>query len=223
MAREDNDKSDEYGSISGLSAETLRGRQSVRATFKLPVQIIGLLSLAANQLGLKQKSLFDQLVENREILEQVAAGARRYTPQGEQRQQKTYVLSRNSLIVLDYVAKTYGVPRDLLVEISISRLVPVISSEQEKQKQRKQVLSEMETFCHQGSELLNRTEQALGAGDPTTRQLSLLLEHCKRNIEQLQEVVTRGKDIEIVTEGQPSAGHLVPGGIKIVNRTDQTN
>lgn len=196
MAREGNDKSDGYGSISGLSAETLRGRQSVRATFKLPVQMIGLLSLAANQLGLKQKSLFDQLVENREILEQVAAGAQGYTQQAEQRQQKTYVLSRNSLAVLDYVAKAYGMPRDLLVEISISRLMPVISSEQEKQKQRKQVLSEMETFCHQGLELLSRTEQALGAEDSATRQLSLLLEHCKRNIEQLQEVVTRGRDIE---------------------------
>jgi hypothetical protein len=94
------------------------------------------------------------------------------------------------------VAKAYGVPRDLLVEISISRLVSVISSEQEKQKQRKQVLSEMETFCHQGLVLLSRTEQALGAKDPATRQLSLLLEHCRRNIEQLQEVVVRGRDIE---------------------------
>lgn len=196
MAKENNDTAEGYGSISGLSAETLRGRQSVRATFKLPVQIIGLLSLAANQLGLKQKSLFDQLVENREILEQIATGARGYTPQGEQRQQKTYVLSRNSLIVLDYVAKAYGVPRDLLVEISIRRLVPVISSEQEKQKQRKQVLFEMETFCHQGLELLGRTQEALGIEDQATRQLSLLLEHCQRNIEQLQEVVVRGKDIE---------------------------
>jgi hypothetical protein len=196
MHEEDGDKTVRYSSVLGLSAEALRGRQSVRATFKLPVQIIGLLSLAANQLGLKQKSLFDQLVENREILEQVAAGAKEYTQQVEQRQQKTYVLSRNSLSTLDYVAKTYGIPRDFLVEISISRLLQVIRSEQEKQKQRKQVLSEMEALLHQGLELLSRTEQALSAEDPTTRQLSQLLGQFERNVEQLQEVVVRGKGIE---------------------------
>jgi len=196
MHKEDGDKTMRHNSVFGLSADALRGRQSVRATFKLPVQIIGLLSLAANQLGLKQKSLFDQLVENREILEQVAAGAEGYTQQGEQRQQKTYVLSRNSLSTLDNVAKAYGIPRDFLVEISISRLLQVIRSEQEKQKQRKQVLSEMEALFHQGLELLSRTEQALSAEDPTSRQLSQLLGHFKRNIEQLQEVVVRGKGIE---------------------------
>ncbi len=196
MHDENNVKSERNGLVFGLSAEGLRGRQSVRATFRLPVRIIGLLSLAASQLGLKQKSLFDQLVEKQEILEQVAAGAKGYAQHGEQRQQKTYVLSRNSLVALDYVAKTYNIPRDLLVEISISRLLPVICSEQEKQKQRKEVLSEMEELFRQGLELLNRTEQALSGEDPTTRQLSQLLGHFERNIEQLQEVVVRGKGIE---------------------------
>jgi len=194
MEKDEDDKSE--SSTLGLSAEALRGRQSVRATFKLPAEIIGLLSRAATQLGLKQKSLFDQLVENREILEQVAAGAEGYTQQGEHRHQKTYVLSRNSLVALDYVAKAYGLPRDLLVEISISRLLPVISAEQEKQKQRRQILSEMEAYFHQGLELLGRTELALGAEDPATRQLRLLMVQFGRNIEHLQEEIARGRDIE---------------------------
>ena len=71
-----------------LDANTLRGRQSVRATFRLPPPIIELLSIAANQLGIKQKSLFDQLVEDREVLEQVAAGAAGWRrPVADQRQQ----------------------------------------------------------------------------------------------------------------------------------------
>ena len=65
----------------GLSADILRGRQSVRATFRLPSQVIALLSVAASQLGLKQKSLFDQLVEDRAVLEQVAQMADRYRPE----------------------------------------------------------------------------------------------------------------------------------------------
>jgi len=46
-----------------LNADALRGRQSVRATFRLPTEMVSLLSIAASHLGLKQKSLFDQLVE----------------------------------------------------------------------------------------------------------------------------------------------------------------
>jgi len=196
MIKEGDDKSGGHGPVFGLSAEVLRGRQSVRATFKLPAEIIGLLSVAANQLGLKQKSLFDQLVENREILEQVAAGAETYISHGEQRQQKTYVLSRNSLSALDHVAKAYGVPRDLLVEISISRLLPVINSEQEKQEQKKKVLAEMEAFFCQGLELLGRTEKSLGSEDAVTRQLKLLLVQCEQNIRYLREAITRGQSME---------------------------
>jgi hypothetical protein len=40
-------------------AENLRGRQSVRATFKLSARAIEALSIVAVHLGIKQKSLFD--------------------------------------------------------------------------------------------------------------------------------------------------------------------
>ncbi|MEK6194066.1 MAG: hypothetical protein N2F24_07555, partial [Deltaproteobacteria bacterium] len=42
----------------------LRGRQSVRATFKLTEACIGAISIVAAHLGIKQKSLFDHLVED---------------------------------------------------------------------------------------------------------------------------------------------------------------
>lgn len=182
--------------VLALSADTLKGRQSVRATFKLPSQVIELLSLAANQLGLKQKSLFDQLVEDREILEQVASAAERYHPVQERRQQKTYVVSRNSLGALDYVAKIHRLPRDLLVELSIQRLLPVISSEQEKQKNRKLVLGEMEGYLRQGLELLAKTQQVLGAEDPASRQLALVLAQLRGSVEGLGEQVEQGRAIE---------------------------
>jgi len=182
--------------VLALSADTLKGRQSVRATFKLPSQVIELLSLAANQLGLKQKSLFDQLVEDREILEQVASAAERYRPVQERRQQKTYVVSRNSLGALDYVAKIHRLPRDLLVELSIQRLLPVISSEQEKQKNRKQVLGEMEGYLRQGLELLAKIQQVLGEEDPASRRLALVLAQLRGSVKELGEQVEQGRAIE---------------------------
>ena len=48
------------------STATLRGRQSVRATFKLTERSIDALSILACQLGIKQKTLFDQVVDDSE-------------------------------------------------------------------------------------------------------------------------------------------------------------
>ena len=53
-----------------LTSTILKKKQSVRATFRLPDEIINLLSVVASQLGLKQKSLLDQLVEDKELLDQ---------------------------------------------------------------------------------------------------------------------------------------------------------
>ncbi len=180
-----------------LDADALRGRQSVRVTFRLPLPIIDLLSIAANQLGIKQKSLFDQLVEDRGVLEQVAAGAAgRFRPAMDQRQQKTYVVSRSALVSLEYVAKTHGIPRDLLVEISISRLLPVISSEQEKQAKRKVVLAEVEEFLQLGEAVLARAGELLGPDDPAFRQLSLALGQGGRALEELRGRVEKGRAME---------------------------
>lgn len=186
----------ERETVAGLSADELKGRQSVRATFKLPSRMIELLNVAANQLGLKQKSLFDQLVEDPDVLAQVAMGASNYRPVQEQRQQKTFVVSRNSLVSLNYVAKSYGLPRDLLVEISIRRLLPVISSEQEKQEKRKQVFAEMEGLLEHGATLLEKTEQMLGAADPAASQLALAVTQLKVCRDTLGAQVELGKVIE---------------------------
>ena len=54
MERDDAAMGKEEEVLNGLSADRLRGRQSVRATFRLPTEVIELLSMAASQLGVKQ-------------------------------------------------------------------------------------------------------------------------------------------------------------------------
>ncbi len=193
---EQSNKATENGMLAGLSADGLKGRQSVRATFKLPASVIELLSVAANQLGLKQKSLFDQLVENREILEQVAAHASTFLPLQEDRQQKTYVISRNSLMALDHVARTHRVPRDLLVEISIGRLLPVLDAEQEKQKYRREMGNELAALLEQSERLQARAGRMLGADDQSVRQLERIVGHLRTCLAQLAAQVELGKTIE---------------------------
>ena len=52
--------------------QDLRGRQSVRATFKLSSRAIDALSILAVHLGIKQKSLFDHLIEDVPSLNAIA-------------------------------------------------------------------------------------------------------------------------------------------------------
>ena len=76
-----------------LSLDSLKGMQSVRATFTLPKKTITLLSTVANQLGVKQKSIFDRLAENKVMLHEVADEAQKNKEVTRKRRQKTFVLS----------------------------------------------------------------------------------------------------------------------------------
>lgn len=54
-----------------LTSVSLKKKQSVRATFRLPDEIINLLSIVVSPLGLKQKLLIDQLIADKELLDRL--------------------------------------------------------------------------------------------------------------------------------------------------------
>ena len=58
--------------MSKASTLDLRGRQSVRATFRLSEECISAISILSTQLGIKQKSVFDHLMEDAQVLKNVA-------------------------------------------------------------------------------------------------------------------------------------------------------
>ena len=53
-------------------AKDLRGRQSVRATFKITGKAIDAITIVAAHLGIKQKSLFDHLIDDTRSLNLIA-------------------------------------------------------------------------------------------------------------------------------------------------------
>jgi hypothetical protein len=99
-----------------LTSTSLKKKQSVRATFRLPDEIINLLSVVASQLGLKQKSLLDQLVEDKELLGRLVE--KKIATEDVERKEvraKTFVVSRNSLHTLDNIAREICLWRYLYV------------------------------------------------------------------------------------------------------------
>lgn len=180
----------------GISEAKLRGRQSVRTTFRLPVHLIELLTIIAGQFGVKQKSLFDQLVEDNDILNEVAECVAGYLPENIERRPKTYVLSRQALLALERVAGERQISRDILVEISVRRLLPVLSSEREKYSRRVKILGDMEKYQRQGLELLEQTENLLGKADPVYQMVSRMVCLGEEKVKDVSDIVAKGKALE---------------------------
>lgn len=187
-----------------ISAEGLKGKQSVRATFRLPGQIIELLGIVATQLDLKQKSLFDQLIEDEDVLDKVAENAHEYMPGSKERRQKTFVLSKRSLQVLDRVARQRQISRDLLVEVSIQRLLPVMSAEQKKHKKRALIYQDMESHLDQGRKLLQKAGVLLGKEDRVYEMIKKIVDLCEEKVSELETIVEKGQSMErFETRGGP--------------------
>jgi anion-transporting ArsA/GET3 family ATPase len=178
------------------SSRDLRGRQSVRATFKLTAKAIETMSAVSVHLGIKQKSLFDHLIDDLESLERIARQMGDATRNLPSRMQKTFVLSRRTLSCLDQTAKQYAASRDALVEYSIQRLQPVIAKEKKRHAERKRLLKKFNEFLSTAETILTEAEQALGPGDPVFDQLEKAILGMLNTRDDIAAFIEKGKIIE---------------------------
>ena len=193
-----NDKNEQTKGVSLPKTFTsdLRGRQSVRATFKLSEGCIEAISIVAAHLGIKQKSLFDHLVEDARFLTSIAREIQdiKLTKQG--RIQKTFVISRRSLLSLENVSKNFNAPRDALVELSVQRLLPIIAKEREKHEKRKKMLDEITKHLEEGEKLLSRTREMLGIEDTIYQKLESVMTVYENTYHHIASFIEKGKIIE---------------------------
>lgn len=177
----------------------LRGKQSVRATFKLSENAINTITTVAIHLGIKQKSLFDHLIEDIQSLEQIAREIRTHEFIQHSRVQKTYVLSRRTLSSLEKACENFDTPRDALVEYSIRRLIPIIAGEREKHRKRKIVFGEMKKLMQEKEELLQKARTHLGEEDPVVAELKKALAGSRNSFHKIKHFVEKGEIIESFT------------------------
>ena len=174
----------------------LRGRQSVRATFRLSEACIDAISILSAQLGIKQKSVFDHLMEDAQALKNVARKLEDTEFDRYQRVQKTFVISRRSLSFLDMISSEYNAPRDALVEYSVRRLLPVIANERIKHEKRKELLAQISNHFEKGMILLSKAEEALDSDDPIVDKLETAMSVYKHALKDIAGFIERGKIIE---------------------------
>ena len=196
MEKKEKNQIDLGKSVSKTSALDLRGRQSVRATFRLSEDCIDAISILSAQLGIKQKSVFDHLMEDVQILKNMASELENTEFDRHQRVQKTFVISRRSLSFLDTISSTHNAPRDALVEYSVRRLLPVIANERKKHEKRKELLSDISNHFADGEKLLSKAEEMLGVDDPIVNKLQMAMSVYKNAFDDIANFIDRGKIIE---------------------------
>jgi len=178
------------------STMDLRGRQSVRATFRLSEACIDTISILSALLGIKQKSVFDHLMEDVQVLDDMASKLENTAFDSHERIQKTFVISRRSLSFLDTISSEHNTPRDALVEYSVRSLLPIIARERKTHEKRKALLSEISNHYEQGEKLLSRAIDLLGADDPVGNKLATAMSVYKNALDDMVSFIERGKIIE---------------------------
>ena len=183
-------------SLPETSALDLRGKQSVRATFKLTEECIDAINIVTAHLGIKQKSLFDHLIEDAQSLTSIAREIKHLKLTQPGRIQKTFVISRKSLSSLDQVSRNFNAPRDALVEYSVQRLLPIIDKERKKHEKRKKMLGDMAKHFNDGNKLLNKIKGTLGIEDPVYQEFRSLMSGYGNVYNSVESFIEKGKIIE---------------------------
>ena len=187
---------DGSGSLTFITSSGLRGRQSVRATFKLSSGCIEAISIVAAQLGIKQKSLFDHLAQDSDSLNAIAKEVRNARVGAENRVQKTYVISRSSLSLPDEISRTFNAPRDVLVEFSVRRLLPMIDNEQKKYEMRKAAFSGIRQHLNKGIQLLEKMIEQMGEDDPVVARMASVMDTYAVAAKAIETFLERTQGIE---------------------------
>jgi hypothetical protein len=183
-------------SLSNPSDIDLRERQSVRATFRLSEACIDAITILAAQLGIKQKSVFDHLMEDVQVLKEMARELENIEMDPHERIQKTFVISRRSLSFLDSISSEYDAQRDALVEYSVRRLLPIIAKERKKHEKRKELLFEISNHFAEGEKVLSKADEMLGADDPLVNKLKTAISVYENAFDHIVKFIDRGKIIE---------------------------
>lgn len=180
----------------GSTMFDLRGKQSVRATFKLSQKAIDAIGLVAIHMGIKQKSLFDHIIEDMEALDDLAKTIRIRQFKKIPRRQKTFVLSRRTIEALETISRTYNTPRDALVEYSVKKLESIISAEKARHAERKKLQKYVSAHFEQGRHLYQKAVTLLGKNDPFCRRLEKGILACRKSESDLEDFIEKSRVLE---------------------------
>ena len=178
------------------SVSDLRERQSVRATFNLTAGCIDAIRIVATQMGIKQKSIFENLADDVEGLKTIAREIESPEHVTQGRIRKTYVISRRALASIDDVAGLFKISRHTLVEYAVQRLLPIIDRGRTKHVARKRFFESIEAHFVEGQSILNDIKRELGHDDPVIDKFSTVMTAYEVAKGSIAKFISKSVDIE---------------------------
>jgi hypothetical protein len=173
----------------------LLGKKSVKATFRLHPEVISVLSILSAQLGIKQKSLFDFMMEDVKALHAIARSLAPDRLDKDKRIRKTFVVSQKSLSTLNAVAEQFSASRDDIVELSIQRLLPVFEKEHRRQGNRERASAKIKEHFIQGKPLMDEIRRLVGEDDSLYRSFQSVMLSYAKTFTEIEALVDNGKQI----------------------------
>ncbi len=125
--------------------------------------------------------------------------------------QKTFVLSRRSLYSLEEIASSFNAPRDVLIELSVQRLLPIIAEVRKNHAKRKKTLVDIQAHLAGGAALLAQIGHELGEDDVVHEEIAAVMAHYAQAVENIQALVARGRAIEVFDEEVLKSQMPAPG------------
>lgn len=175
------------------STAQLRAKQSVRTTFRLPEKSIQAISLLAKQLGIRQKSIFDHLMQELDTPEpEIQPEEKNLVP----RVPKTFVISRGTLDYLEQISNRYDIPRDMLMEHAIEQILPIVDEEKQKHSRRKKILEKLNSIAQESDFLFEKSMKELGEDDPVNIELFKMLRSVENSRIAIEKYLERNEKIE---------------------------
>ncbi len=196
MANKTNKKASTSISLPKMTSSALKGKQSVRTSFKLSDACIQAINIVSTQLGLKHRSLFDYLVEDTDALKTIAEDIGTRDKKQDEKNQKSYIISRETLKLIDDMCVDLSISRDTLIENSVQRLLPIIEKEIENHRKRKNMLEMVNRHYKDGGLVLNKIKDSVGADDPIYRAFKNTVSTCKQVNSQIRQIISKGKVLE---------------------------
>ena len=179
-----------------MTTLALKGKQSVRTSFKLSEACIQAINIVATQLGIKHRSLFDYLVEDIDSLESLAKEIVKIEPSKSKGPQKSFIISRNTLKAIDSLCEKLKISRDTLIELSVRRLLPIIEKEMKSHQKRKELFEFVDKQYQESKKVLELIKKGVGTEDPAYKTYQATVAACKQVKNQFNEILSKGEIIE---------------------------
>jgi hypothetical protein len=196
MVNKFKEKSAPKSHLPKMTSAALKGKQSVRTSFKLSEACIQAINIVAKQLEIKHRSLFDYLIEDTDTLERIAQKIVRGNQFENKGIQKSFIISRESLVRIDHLCEKLKISRDALIELSVRRLLQIIEKEMENHRKRKDMLELVQNHYHESKQVLNRIKASVGAEDTIYKVFQNTVSASKQAKIQLIDILSKGKVIE---------------------------